>query len=102
MDERASAESLDDDPARAEIRAYLRAHPEVTLHEVVATVMRDLPPEEPDFRPVVAAAWAAAEGDVHKFWATLERDHPKAATSLTNTVLVPMIIEVARQERAPG
>ena len=90
------------DAARSEIRAYLRAHPEVTLHEVIATVLRDLPPEEPDFRPLVSAAWAAADGDVQRFWTSLEHDHPEAAAALTDTVLAPMIIEVARQERAPG
>jgi hypothetical protein len=91
-----------DDAARAEIRAYLRAHPELSLREIIATVLRDLPVDEPDFRPIVSAAWAAAEGDVGAFWAGLERDHPGAAAALTDTVLVPMIIEVARQERAPG
>jgi len=91
-----------DDPARAEIRAYLRAHPEVTLHEIVATVMRDLPAHDDEFRPIVSETWAAASGDVDAFWAVLEHDHPDAAEALKATVLAPMIIEVARQERAPG
>jgi hypothetical protein len=89
------------DPLRAEVRAYLRAHPEVSLQEVIATVLRDLPPGEPDFRPLVAATWAAADGDVQAFWTSLERDHPEAAAALTDTVLAPIIIEVAREERAP-
>jgi len=91
-----------EDAARAEIRAYLRQHPEVTLQEIVATVMRDLPSDDLDFRPMVSEAWAAAGGDVDEFWALLERQHPEAAEALKNVVLVPMIIEIAREERAPG
>ena len=91
-----------DDAARAEIRAYLRLHPEVTLHEIVATVMRDQPPDDLDFRSMVSEAWAAAGGDVDEFWAVLEEQHPEAAEALKDVVLVPMIIEIARQERAPG
>jgi hypothetical protein len=91
-----------DDAARAEIRAYLRRHPEVTLHEIVATVMRDQPPDDLDFRPMVSEAWAVAGGDVDQFWALLEEQHPEAAEALKNVVLLPMIIEIAREERAPG
>lgn len=91
-----------DDAARAEIRAYLRRHPEVTLQEIVATVMRDQPPDDLDFRSMVSEAWAAAGGDVDEFWALLEAQHPEAAEALKDVVLIPMIIEVAREERAPG
>jgi hypothetical protein len=93
---------LRDDGARAEIRAYLRLHPEVTLHEIVATVMREQPPDDLDFRPMVAEAWTTAGGDVDEFWVFLEEQHPEAAESLKNVVLIPMIIEIAREERAPG
>jgi hypothetical protein len=96
-----SSESSDD-AARAEIRAYLRNHPEVTLHEIVATVMREQPPDDLDFRPMVSEAWAAAGGDVDEFWAVLEQQHPEAAEALKDVVLIPMIIEIAREERAPG
>ena len=96
-----SSESADD-AARAEIRAYLRRHPEVTLQEIVATVMRDQPPDDLDFRSMVSEAWATAAGDVDAFWALLEEQHPEAAEALKDVVLVPMIIEVAREERAPG
>jgi hypothetical protein len=91
-----------DDAARAEIRAYLRMHPELTLHEIVATVMRDQPPDDLDFRLMVSEAWASADGDVDKFWALLEEQHPEAAEALKDVVLIPMIIEIAREERAPG
>ena len=91
-----------EDAARAEIRAYLRGHPEVTLHEIVATVMRDQPPDDLDFRPMVSETWAAACGDVDEFWTLLEERHPEAAEALKNVVLIPMIIEIAREERAPG
>lgn len=91
-----------DDAARAEIRAYLRRHPEVTLQEIVATLLRDQPPDDLDFRSIISEAWAAAGGDVDEFWAVLEEQHPEAAEALKDVVLVPMIIEVARQERAPG
>jgi len=91
-----------DDPARAEIRAYFRAHPELTLHEIVATVMRDQPPDDPHFSVVVSETWAAAERDVARFWELLEEQHPGVAEALTNSVLAPMVIEVAREERAPG
>ena len=91
-----------DDAARAEIRAYLRLHPELTLHEIVATVIRDQPPDDLDFRSMISEVWAAAGGDMDKFWAVLENQHPEAAEALKDVVLVPMIIEIARQERAPG
>ncbi|HLZ30356.1 MAG TPA: hypothetical protein VKV73_23795 [Chloroflexota bacterium] len=91
-----------DDAARAEIRAYLRLHPEVTLQEIVATVMRAQPPDDLDFRSMISEAWAAAAGDVDEFWAILEDQHPEAAEALKDVVLVPMIIDIARQERAPG
>jgi len=74
----------------------------VTLHEIVATVMRDQPPEDLDFRSTVSETWAEAGGDVAAFWALLEERHPEAAEALRDVVLVPMIIEVAREERAPG
>jgi hypothetical protein len=91
-----------DDPARAEIRTYLRQHPEVTLHEIVATVMRNQPSDDLDFRALVSEAWAEAGGDVDRFWALLEEQHPEAAEALKDVVVVPMIIEIAREERAPG
>jgi hypothetical protein len=91
-----------DDVGRAAIRAYLRRHPELTLHEIVATVLRDQPPDDLDFRPMVSQAWAAAGGDIDQFWALLEKHHPEAAEALKDEVLVPMIIEIAREERAPG
>ena len=78
-----------DDAARAEIRAYLRQHPEVTLQEIVATVMRDQPPDDLDFRSMISEAWATAGGDVDEFWALLEDQHPEAAEALKDVVLVP-------------
>jgi hypothetical protein len=74
----------------------------VSLHEIVASVLRDQPPDVFDFRPMVSEVWAAAGGDVDEFWALLEEQHPEAADALRDVVLVPMIIEVAREERAPG
>jgi hypothetical protein len=91
-----------DDAARAEIRAYLRLHPEVTLHEIVATVMSVQPRDDLDLKSMVSDAWAAAGGDVDEFWRLLEAQHPEAAEALKNEVLIPIIIEVAREERAPG
>jgi hypothetical protein len=91
-----------DDAARAEIRAYLRSHPELTLQEIVATVLREQPTDVDDLAPTVSHVWAEAGGNVDAFWAVLESDYPAVAEALKNVVLVPLIIEVARQERAPG
>ena len=51
---------------------------------------------------MISEAWLAAGGDVDEFWVRLEKQHPEAAEALKDEVLVPMIIEVAREERAPG
>jgi hypothetical protein len=68
----------------------------------VATVMRNQPSDDLDFRALVSEAWAEAGGDVDRFWALLEEQHPEAAEALKDVVVVPMIIEIAREERAPG
>ena len=82
--------------------AYLRLHPELTLQEIVPIVMRDQTPDDLDFRPMVSEAWAAAGGDVDEFWADLDARHREAAEAVRDVVLIPMIIEIAREERAPG
>ena len=89
------------DPLRAEVRAYLRAHPEGEpagghRHRPARPAARgaDSGRSSPRPGPPPTATFQA-------FWTSLERDHPEAAAALTDTVLAPIIIEVAREERAP-